>query len=306
MSMSKYRKLFGYISYFENTTKEEVCRWGGGEKRSDGVITMPYPIYDEHLINFVDEVYKTDLIDHSYMETLKKYRLPMSNELINAIDSSNYELAKAILTCYVRQERTQENNEKKFYRLLQIISFLPIQKSFLSYETPYSREILFSQLSEAIDFSNINFAMTLKNGEIIFHPKGEVILDKVLVDEVISFLNIESQKHFIDALNFYSNFSVKNAIKSAESIRRSLEEFLRFKLQNQKGLKENIIELQKRLKGDKRDPFLRNIIFQTFTCLDQYFNENSKHKDGDINKPENEFLIYQIGLLMRYIHNVIS
>ena len=119
------------------------------------------------------------------------------------------------------------------------------------------------------------------------------------------FLNKESQKHFVDALTFYLNFSKTNAIKSAESIRRSLEEFLRFKLQNQKGLKENIIELQKRLKSDKRDSSLRNIIFHIFTYIDDYFNENSKHNDGNIENSENEFLIYQSGLLMRYIQKVI-
>ena len=49
----------------------------------------------------------------------------------------------------------------------------------------------------------------------------------------------------------------------------------------------------------------RNIIFGTFNYLDKYFNENSKHGDGNINEPENEFLIYQVGLFMRYIDKVI-
>jgi len=202
----------------------------------------------------------------------------------------------------------REDNEKKFYRLLQIIfSFLPIETSRnIYYEIEYSREKLINQISEAIDLSNINLSITVKKEEVIFYPKGETTLDKVLVDEVLSFLNEESQKHFIDALTSYLNFSTKNAVKSAESIRRSLEEFLRFKLQNQKGLKENIDELQKRLKSDKRDSNLRKIIFQIFNYLDTYFNENSKHKDGNIDDSENEFLIYQSGLLMRYIHKVIS
>ena len=68
------------------------------------------------------------------METLKKYRLPMSNELINAIDSSNYELAKAILTCYVRQERFCDGlwvsavEDKVFYKLLKRIEQLEQEK----------------------------------------------------------------------------------------------------------------------------------------------------------------------------------
>ena len=55
------------------------------------------------------------------------------------------------------------------------------------------------------------------------------------------------------------------------------------------------------MKEDKRDPVIRNIISQVFSYLDQYFNENSKHANGDINNIENEFLIYRIGILMRYI-----
>lgn len=159
-----------------------------------------------------------------------------------------------------------ENEEKKFYRLLQIISYLPIQtlSGYRPYSIEYSREKVFNQLFEAIELSNVNLSMTVKDDEIIFHPRGEKELDKILVDEVLSFLNLESQKHFIDALNNYQNFSQKNAIKSVESLRRSLEEFLRHKLNNQHGLDKNIQELQKRLKNGGRDPIVRNVIFQIF------------------------------------------
>lgn len=68
------------------------------------------------------------------------------------------------------------------------------------------------------------------------------------------------------------------------------------------GLKANITELQKKLKLGDKDKQVRNIIGATFNFLDQYFNDNSKHNDGDINDSENEFLIYQTGLLMRYIN----
>lgn len=201
-------------------------------------------------------------------------------------------------------ELRRENDEKKFYRILQIIfSFIPIKTD---YDTGFSRDKLISQISEAIEFSNINLSITISEENVIFYPRGEKALDKLLVNDIFSFLNEESQKHFIDALNFYLNYSIENSIKSAEGIRRSIEEFLRFKLQNHKGLKENIEELQKKLKSDKRDSNLRNIIFQTFSYLDSYFNENSKHKDGNIDESENEFLIYQSGLLMRYIHKVMS
>lgn len=198
----------------------------------------------------------------------------------------------------------QENNENKFYRLLQIIFYLPIQTSVDDYymnEITHSKDILYRKLVDAIKFSKVNIAITKKDKEIILFPRGEEKLDQKLVEEVLSFLNDKSSKHFVDALNFYEKGIKKDRVKSAESLRRSLEEFLRFKLKNQKGLDKNIKELQKRLKADGRDPSIRGIIFQTFSYLDTYFNENSKHKNGNINEEENEFLIYQTGLLMRYI-----
>jgi len=196
----------------------------------------------------------------------------------------------------------QETDDNKFYRLLQIIFCLPFRTTddFMGGIT-YSKDILYKELAEAIKFSKVNLTITKKDKEIILFPRGEEKLDQKLVEEVLSFLNDKSSKHFVDALNFYEKGVKEDRVKSAESLRRSLEEFLRFKLKNQKGLDKNIKELQKRLKADGRDPSIRGIIFQTFKYLDTYFNENSKHKNGNINEEENEFLVYQTGLLMRYI-----
>ena len=80
---------------------------------------------------------------------------------------------------------------------------------------------------------------------------------------------------------------------------------MRFKLDNKKGLDNNRSDLLKRFKSDQITLEIRNIISQIFSYLDKYFNENSKHKDGDIGEAENEFLLYQSGLLMRYINKVI-
>ncbi|MBC6415943.1 MAG: hypothetical protein GDA46_06090 [Bdellovibrionales bacterium] len=118
-----------------------------------------------------------------------------------------------------------------------------------------------------------------------------------MVNKALSFLNKNSNKHFEEALKFYEN---KTTIKSAESLRRSLEEFLRHKLKNQKELQENIETLQKKIKNNSNVE-VRNIIIQIFKYLDKYFNEQSKHNDDNIKDSENEFLIYQTGLLMRYI-----
>jgi len=186
-----------------------------------------------------------------------------------------------------------EENEKEFYRLIEII---------LSLDITHGKDISLAKIMKAVEWSDVNLAITVSKNEAILYPKGEKKLDDELVNRPLSFLNNKSSEHFEHALKFYQS---KSPVKSAESLRRSLEEFLRFKLQNSKGLDANITELQKKLKFDKRDPQVRNVIFQVFSYLDQYFNENSKHKDGNIDSAENEYLIYQIGLLMRYLNKVI-
>lgn len=198
----------------------------------------------------------------------------------------------------------KENEEKEFYRLIELIFSLNITSTVgYDHHYTYSKNILLREVMKAVELSDVNVAITVSNDEVILYPRGEKELDDELVNRTLSFLNDQSNEHFEHALKFYQ---ARNAIKSAESLRRSLEEFLRSKLQNSKGLDANIAELQKKLKSDQRDPQVRNVIFQIFTYLDQYFNENSKHQDGDIDPTENEFLIYQTGLLMRYLDKVIT
>jgi hypothetical protein len=199
----------------------------------------------------------------------------------------------------------QEDDEKEFYKLIELIFSLDI-RSIMSYGGngyTYSKDILYRDVVKAVGLSDVNLSVTDTDGEVILYPKGEDILDEELVNSPLSFLNKESLEHFIQALQFYQS---KKHIKSAESLRRTLEEFLRYVLNNTKGLNVNIIELQTRLKSDGRDLQVRKILSSTFNYLDQYFNENSKHNDGDIDDSENEFLIYQTGLLIRYVNSVIN
>ena len=120
---------------------------------------------------------------------------------------------------------------------------------------------------------------------------------------MLLFLNESSNNHFIDALRFYQS---KDYVKSADSLRRTVEEFLHYKLSNSTGLKGNISKLQKILKEDKKDSNIRNILFSVFRYLDEYFNDNSKHNDGNIDDTECEYLIYQTGVLLRYINRALN
>lgn len=210
----------------------------------------------------------------------------------------DHKWSKNIISRLVNEEK-----ETEFYKLLEVIFSFNIRGLSGYGGVVYNRKSIYDEVCQAIELSNVNLATTVsEEGGIFFYPKGEEKLDDELVNLPLSFLNKGSGEHFMQALKFYQS---KKYIKSAESLRRSLEEFLRYKLNNSIGLTPNISALQKRLKSDGRDPQVRNIISQIFSYVDQYFNENSKHNDGDIDESENEFLIYQTGLLMRYINATI-
>lgn len=199
---------------------------------------------------------------------------------------------------------TEARGDIQLYRLLELVFALEIRTT-RGYQGAggYSKSKLHNQVIEVIIYSGVNLTTIAQDGEIIFYPKGEELLDNQVVNKVLSVLDEKSNSHFVDALKFYQ---AQNWVKSAESLRRTLEEYLRYKLGNNLGLEANIRELGKSLKQGSSDVQIRNIITTVFNYLDKYFNENSKHQD-DVGKgeKENEFLIYQVGTLIRYVASVL-
>ena len=219
-----------------------------------------------------------------------------------AIDEQWKNINSTRLSNNIINKLNQINNIAKLCEAIEIIlslNFKDYQDRITSRTLNYRPETI-QAIKEAIEISDINVAIGQSKNDIILYPKGEEKLDEELVSKTLSFLNKESNKHFEKALKFYQNKDLKD---SAERLRSSLEEFLRYKLENQKGLKQNIQVLQGKLKEHESQPQIRNIIFKTFDYLDKFFNEHSKHGDN-IGKAENEFLIYQTGLLMRYINTL--
>lgn len=154
---------------------------------------------------------------------------------------------------------TQETNEIEFYKILELIFSLRIYSKSSYSGVTYNKKILLDRIRQSINFSNINLAVVeAKDGEIIFYPRGEEFLDAQLVNNVLSFLEGKPELHFREALHSYSD---KKWIKSAESLRRSIEEYLRMKFSNSAGLQANLIELSKRLKDNNNPAQARNIVF---------------------------------------------
>jgi hypothetical protein len=196
-----------------------------------------------------------------------------------------------------------EHREKDFYRVLQNILWLLWENGqFMSKEHMTHRANITTLTIDLIEDSNINLSVTMTSDDILLYPKGEVLLDKVLVDSALSFLDAKSSSKFKEALEEYQ---AGHHIKSVESIRRCLEEYLRHYFNNSAGLAENIKMLGKKLKNDRLISEVRTVIHMVFDCVDKFFNEHSKHNDGNIKEAENEYIIYQAATLMRYINKAI-
>lgn len=99
------KKLTAFIPYFENVNIEDVCRWDGGERLGENHFSVPYPIYEQTLEDFIRTVYKSNLLCYNYLEIIEQHGLDGTKEMNEAIDHADLELALAVLTGYIRQER---------------------------------------------------------------------------------------------------------------------------------------------------------------------------------------------------------
>jgi hypothetical protein len=113
--LTNYKKIVRYLSYFENE-KMEFGTWTTPEEGVSG-----YYNYDKKLEDFIQELYKTDLLVGDYLLRLEEVE---SEDYGSIIPTVNLELLKAILTFYVRGERFSEGmwrtaaKNKLFYLIL--------------------------------------------------------------------------------------------------------------------------------------------------------------------------------------------
>ncbi len=65
---------------------------------------MPYPDYDDKLLEFIKLVYDSGLMMEGYLDLLKE-KYGTENEANDIIKSADFDPLRAILTYFVRQER---------------------------------------------------------------------------------------------------------------------------------------------------------------------------------------------------------
>ena len=111
----------------------------------------------------------------------------------------------------------EENDEKKFYRLIEIILSFDIKEEYAAI-----KPILIDEIKKAIEMSGLNVAMRQSKKGVFLYPKGEKKLDDELVNKTLSFLDAGSNQHFEEALRYYEG---NKPVKSAESLRNPLRSF---------------------------------------------------------------------------------
>jgi hypothetical protein len=97
--LTNFKKILSYIPYFEDENIE-FCTYVTPEQGALG-----YYQYDKKLTEFIDELYRTDLLVGDYLERLEEVE---TEDFKLIIPSANLELLKAILTFFVRAERFSE------------------------------------------------------------------------------------------------------------------------------------------------------------------------------------------------------
>ena len=99
------KRLAVYIPYFRETKDREFCHWEGGEKDKDGVISWPFPVYEDRLNEFISEFYKTNFMDYEYERTLVRHLGRSHKDMNEKIDDADFDLINAILTYHIRCDR---------------------------------------------------------------------------------------------------------------------------------------------------------------------------------------------------------
>ena len=165
----------------------------------------------------------------------------------------------------------------------------------------------FKSIKDSIEISQVPVQVNGSSAnlrDIVFYPKGARLLDEKLVNDCIDWLDGYSKKakqYFTGALDDFCNKHYRDSI---DKMRVSLETFMRRflntrkSLENQKSLLGKYLE-NKNVPSDTKKAY--SVIFNQYT---EYQNNVAKHPSRNTPEPteaETEFIIYQTGLMMRFL-----
>jgi len=100
-TLTEIDQLTAYLPILYADGYEPIKEWHGGVKSKDGVIQLPYPDYDEAVIQFFRLASKDFWLDYQYNP--QEAELTLTNE--KAVASATLEEIKTLVTYCVRGER---------------------------------------------------------------------------------------------------------------------------------------------------------------------------------------------------------
>lgn len=136
--MKDFERLFEYISYFEEEDVSFQFRFEGEGRTAEGSYNFSYPVYDQRLLDFIEEVYDSGLIDIAYFSVLNRYLTSSFHDMVDVIEEAGFELLSAVLAYYIRQERFGEGmwaaalKDRIFLKVLERLKVLLMDKDLAS------------------------------------------------------------------------------------------------------------------------------------------------------------------------------
>jgi hypothetical protein len=113
-------ELLRFLPMFERPGREFVERWGGGEKTSDGVMTMPFPVYLADVEEFFRLASQPWWCDYQY--ALADAGAMLEND--GLVQSAGIDQIKTMITYCARGERFCDGHWGAVLRSGRVIALL--------------------------------------------------------------------------------------------------------------------------------------------------------------------------------------
>jgi hypothetical protein len=161
-------------------------------------------------------------------------------------------------------------------------------------------EQLAAGLKEDVTASSVPVVLARSKGSYLFYPKGAKLLDERVVNADLEWLS-----DYPSALTAFENALVQSSDSAKQrevldSLRVSLENFLRQLLGNRKSLENNRENLLRWMDEHGTNTETRQMMRQLFTFYCEYQNNHVKH--GDSWKPaEVDFILYLTATLIHLL-----
>lgn len=156
-------------------------------------------------------------------------------------------------------------------------------------------------IAELVNEANCGFRLaTTQQGWLTFKA-GDAQMDETVI-RTLSFLAVSALIEYKAALDHYADGKWNEA---ADKTRRTLEEYLRNKLETKSGLSAAIKLLGSKLKDLEAPQHIRDHIVNRFLSLDALYNDLTKHK-SNAGEAEAELTIYEVATLLNYVEKILQ